>query len=153
MTNPPKNKKQKINNSKNPDCLFCKIVQEKESSNKIYEDDQVLAFLDIYPQAEGHTLVIPKRHSVNLLDAPNEDICAVIKIVKKLAQEYQTALKAKGFVVKVHNGEIANQIIPHLHAHLIPVYKDADKNKTVGRASQKKLEATAQTITSHLQSK
>lgn len=153
MPNNPKPKKQQKNNLKNPDCLFCKIVQGLAPSHQVYENDQVLAFLDIYPKAEGHTLVIPKKHSVNLFDAPDEDVSAVMKVVKKLAKGYQTALDAEGFVVRINNGEIANQIIPHLHVHLIPVYQDAHKNKTVGEASQDKLRATAQTITSHLQSK
>lgn len=134
------------------DCLFCKIVQGEESCHKIFEDDRVFAFLDIYPKAKGHTLIIPKSHSVNLLDAPKTDICEVMKTAQDLANKYQKILGADGFVVKIHNNEIANQIIPHFHVHLIPVYKDSNKNSLKGRASQKQLEAAAETITSHLHS-
>ncbi len=133
------------------DCLFCKIIQGEEPGHKILETDQVYAFLDIYPKAKGHTLIIPKDHSVNLLDAPEEDICAVMKTTKKLANKYQEILGADGFIVKIHNNEIANQIIPHFHVHLIPAYKKSDKTSFKERASQEQLKAVAKTITSHLQ--
>lgn len=138
----------KNHNSKD-DCLFCKIVQGKEPSHKVFENEQVYAFLDIYPKSEGHTLVIPKNHSVNLLDAPAADICAVMEVVKKLANEYQESLGAAGFKVFINNGRIANQIIPHLHAHLLPIYEDKTKNKSQGEVSQEQLESIAKTITSH----
>jgi histidine triad (HIT) family protein len=137
-------------NSHKKDCLFCQIVQGKSPSYRIYETKQILAFLDIYPQAKGHTLIVPKTHSVNLLDTKDDLVCAAMSVAKKLAKEYRQILQAEGFIVTIHNGEIANQIIPHFHIHLIPVYENRSKDKAAASTQKKDLQAIAETITSQL---
>ncbi len=131
-------------------CLFCQIIQGESPSYRIYETEQILAFLDIYPQAKGHTLIVPKTHSVNLLDTKEDLICAAMSAAKKLAKQYRKILQAEGFVVKIHNGEIANQIIPHFHVHLIPVYESRSQDKAAASSQKKDLETIAKTITSQL---
>lgn len=102
------------------DCIFCKIVQGEIPSYKVYEDDLVLAFLDIAPVNPGHVLVIPKKHHANLEEITEETLCQIIKIVKKVGQSLKDKLKVPGYNVQVNNDPIAGQIINHLHFHVIP---------------------------------
>jgi histidine triad (HIT) family protein len=130
------------------DCLFCKIVAGSISSYKIYEDEKVYAFLDIYPQSLGHTLIIPKKHSKNILDIDVEDLVATNQVAQKLAKAYQTILGADGFVLKSHHNKIAGQEVDHFHLHLLPKYQDNSKNQD--SQNKKALEQLAQTIASQL---
>ena len=102
------------------DCVFCKIINGEIPANKIYEDDKVLAFLDINPVNPGHTLVIPKKHSENLIDTADEDLCAIIKAVKKIAPAIVKTVEAGGFNLGVNNGAAAGQLVNHLHFHIMP---------------------------------
>ena len=100
-------------------CVFCKIVSGALPSNKVYEDDIVLAFLDIKPVNMGHTLIIPKKHFESIHDLPEEIGSHVMKIAKKIS----TALKeigADGTNITINNGKDAGQIIFHFHIHIIP---------------------------------
>ncbi|MBD0156450.1 HIT domain-containing protein, partial [Acinetobacter baumannii] len=87
---------------------------------KLYEDDQVLAFMDIMPQADGHALVIPKTPAVTLLDLPPEAAAYTIQIVQKIAKAMETALNLDGIVLMQLSGAAAGQTVPHVHFHLIP---------------------------------
>lgn len=107
------------------DCIFCKIVGGEIPSHKIYEDDDVLAFLDINGKTTGHTLVIPKKHCVNILDADTENLSKVILAVKKVANHYVDDLKFTGFNLQVNNGQSAGQEVPHLHFHILPRGNDS----------------------------
>ncbi len=102
------------------DCIFCAIAAGEIPSCKIYEDELVLAYLDINPFSLGHTLVIPKAHSEGLLDTPDETLAAVIARVKKVAAHLKTALPADGFNILQNNGEAASQTVKHLHFHIVP---------------------------------
>jgi histidine triad (HIT) family protein len=102
------------------DCLFCKIVKNEIPSFKVYEDDDVLAFLDIAPVNPGHTLVIPKEHFANFEEIPEELLCKVILIVKKVGACIKTNLSSPGYNVSENNDPVAGQIIPHIHFHVIP---------------------------------
>lgn len=102
------------------DCLFCKIIAGEIPSHKVYEDDQVLAFLDINPVHPGHTLVVPKKHSESLLDTDDEILARLVAVSKKVAQAIMTGLDYPSFNLIVNNGKIAGQIIPHLHFHVVP---------------------------------
>jgi len=106
-----------------PDCIFCKIIAGEIPSTKIYEDEKVLAFLDINPINPGHTLVIPKTHSEDLLTASEDDLVAVIKAVKKIAPAVVRGVGAQGFNLGVNNGEAAGQIVNHLHFHIMPRFE------------------------------
>ena len=102
--------------------IFARILRGELPAIKVYEDDQVLAFMDIMPQAEGHALVIPKTQAVTLLDLQPEDAAYTIQIVQKVAQAIETALSAKGIVLMQLSGASAGQTVPHVHFHLIPTH-------------------------------
>ncbi|MBI4812011.1 HIT family protein [Candidatus Falkowbacteria bacterium] len=101
------------------DCIFCKIVKGELPSYKVYEDRHTLAFLDISPVNYGHTLVIPKKHYVNMEEIPEKELCEVIKTVKKIGKAVKEGLGAKGYNIGVNNDPVAGQIIPHLHFHIM----------------------------------
>ena len=100
--------------------IFARILRGELPAIKVYEDDQVLAFMDIMPQADGHALVIPKTPAVTLLDLPADAAAYTIQIVQKIARAIETALDAKGIVLMQLSGEAAGQTVPHVHFHLIP---------------------------------
>lgn len=104
----------------NDQNIFARILRGELPAIKVYEDEQVLAFMDIMPQAEGHTLVIPKVAAETLLDLPADTAAYTIQIVQKIAQAIQTALDAKGIVLMQLSGAEAGQTVPHVHFHLIP---------------------------------
>ena len=99
--------------------IFARILRGELPAIKIYEDDQVLAFMDIMPQADGHALVIPKTPAISLLDLP-ADAAYTIQIVQKIAKAIETGLDAKGIVLMQLSGTAAGQTVPHVHFHLIP---------------------------------
>ncbi len=102
------------------DCIFCKIVQGELPCFKVYEDDRVLAFLDINPISMGHTLIIPKRHSKDLYEIPGEDLTALHLASKKIIKAISDALSPTGVACVQLNGKGANQVVLHYHLHLIP---------------------------------
>jgi histidine triad (HIT) family protein len=103
-----------------PDCIFCKIVNKEISCDLIYEDDKVLAFLDIKPASKGHALVIPKVHSQDILTAQDVDLQGVITRVKKIANGVLKAVGAAGFNLHVNTHPAAGQVVMHTHFHIIP---------------------------------
>ena len=100
--------------------IFARIIRNELPAIRVYEDDQVVAFMDIMPQAEGHTLVIPKTPAVTLLDLAPEAAAYTIQIVQKIAQAMEKALDIKGVVLMQLSGAAAGQTVPHVHFHLIP---------------------------------
>ncbi len=103
-------------------CVFCAIEAGEIPSFKIYEDDRVLAFLDINPFSKGHTLVIPKVHCEGLLDADEDVLAALVLRVKKVAGRLKAALGCDGFNILQNNGEAAGQTVRHIHFHIVPRY-------------------------------
>ncbi|MBI4779547.1 HIT family protein, partial [Candidatus Falkowbacteria bacterium] len=99
-------------------CIFCKIIAGEIPSYKVYEDDRILAILDINPVNPGHTLVVPKKHFVNIEEADEETLCQVIKTVKKVGFSLKNNLGAPGYNVQVNNDPVAGQAVPHLHFHI-----------------------------------
>lgn len=110
------------------DCIFCKIVAEEIPSYKVYEDEYVLAFLDIHPTNPGHTLVIPKAHHKDFLDTPAELQAKMIQVIGKIAPAIMKAVGAEAFNLGVNNGAVAGQIIFHTHFHIMPRFT-ADGHK------------------------
>jgi len=110
-------------------CIFCKIVEGELPSYKVYEDKDVLAFLDINPTKAGHTLVIPKKHYANMEEVSEDDLKKVIVAVKKVGQSFKNGLGVDSYNIVENNDPAAGQIIPHIHFHLIPRY-DNDKLKS-----------------------
>lgn len=103
------------------ECLFCKIIDGNIPSYKIYEDDNVYAFLDINPKGTGHTLVIPKKHTLDITTVDDNTIKEMFKVVKILKKRIADKLNPDGMTIAT-NTEIT-QDIKHFHIHLIPVYK------------------------------
>ena len=101
-------------------CIFCAIAEGEIPSFKVYEDDLVVAYLDINPFTKGHTLVIPKAHSQGLLETPDETLAAIIARVKKVAAHLKAALPCDGFNILQNNGAAAGQTVPHVHFHIVP---------------------------------
>ena len=103
-------------------CVFCAIAANEIPSFKVYEDDLVLAYLDINPFSKGHTLVIPKEHSSGLLDTSDETLAALVARVKKVASHLKATLPCDGFNILQNNGEAAGQTVMHIHFHIVPRY-------------------------------
>jgi histidine triad (HIT) family protein len=104
------------------DCVFCKIVNKDLPAEIIYEDEDVMAFLDISPVNKGHSLVIPKEHFENSLETPDDTLVKMIKVVKKVVIAVKDATNAEGINIGVNNGKAAGQMIFHTHWHVIPRY-------------------------------
>ena len=102
------------------DCLFCKIVAGEIPCSKVYEDEEVLAFLDLYPLAPGHTLVIPKSHTERTTDMTAAGMAAVGRVLPQVAKGVVAATGAEGFNILQANGACAGQVIFHVHVHVIP---------------------------------
>ncbi|WP_303973572.1 HIT family protein [Streptococcus merionis] len=108
------------------DCIFCNIVAGEIPSSKIYEDEHVLAFLDITQVTPGHTLVIPKSHVADIFDMDSEVASSVFARVPKIARQLKEKLGAKGLNIVNNNGEIAGQTVFHSHIHLLPRLEETD---------------------------
>ncbi|MFI8125318.1 HIT family protein [Acinetobacter sp. ABJ-A23_2] len=126
--------------------IFAKILRGELPAIKLYEDDQVLAFMDIMPQANGHALVIPKTPAVTLLDLPPEAAAYTIQIVQKIAQAMETALNLDGIVLMQLSGAAAGQTVPHVHFHLIPTNVHQLGKHAAQLGDQDKIKALAEKI-------
>ncbi len=102
------------------DCVFCGIVAGELPSYDLYEDDEVLAFLDVNPAAEGHALVIPKDHHERVTDLDAETTAAVFNAAREVAAAQEAALDPDGFNLFQTNGAAAGQEVFHAHVHVIP---------------------------------
>ncbi len=121
----------------NENCIFCKIVRGELPSSKVYENDEILAFLDIHPVNLGHTLVIPKKHFENIHETPEDTLVHMIKISKTLATAIKKARNADGINVIMNNDASAGQVIFHSHIHIIPRFKDDGFGVWVGKDKYK----------------
>ncbi|MCQ2444308.1 MAG: HIT family protein [Mailhella sp.] len=101
-------------------CIFCRIASGDIPCSKVYEDENVLAFLDLGPARPGHTLVIPKEHCSGLLDFPAEKGSALLAAIQKVAAAVVMTTGAEGFNLIQNNGAAAGQSVFHLHWHIIP---------------------------------
>ena len=108
------------------DCIFCKIVAGEIPAYKIYEDDDILAFLDITQTTKGHTLVIPKTHVRNVLAMTESQAANLFAKIPTIAAQLTTKLGASGLNILQNNEEIAGQTVFHAHIHLIPRYSSED---------------------------
>ena len=102
------------------DCIFCKIVNGEIPCNKIHENIDFLAFLDINPVAEGHTVIIPKKHFDTLLDVEKEYSLAFIKFLQDVGKVLIKKYVSNGFNIALNNGESAGQVVNHVHFHMLP---------------------------------
>ena len=102
------------------ECIFCKIIKGEIPSCKVYEDEHILAFLDIGPLSEGHCLVVPKDHYPRLDDCPGDVTAAIVGKIVPIAKAIIAATGAEGYNVLSNNGRCAGQLVEHVHFHIIP---------------------------------
>lgn len=133
------------------DCIFCKIIKGEIPSSKIYEDSDVLAFLDLFPVHKGHALVIPKEHHETLLDVPDELLKKLIVAVKKVMAAVKKGVNADGISLSMSNYKAAGQVVPHAHFHIMPRYEnDGLKLWPQGKYEEGEMEKTKQNIVKFL---
>jgi histidine triad (HIT) family protein len=106
--------------------IFARIVRGEIPCHKVYEDDDTLAFMDIMPQAEGHTLVIPKNAGEDIHSTPPESLAAAVRTTQKIARAVKKAFGPPGIMVAQLNGPAAGQSVFHLHFHVVPRYAGKD---------------------------
>lgn len=102
------------------DCLFCKIIAKQVPNYTVYEDADTLAFLDIFPHAKGHTVVIPKVHGATVFDLDDAVVVGLARAVKQTMARIEAVLHPDGFTVGWNHGEAGGQAVPHLHVHIMP---------------------------------
>ncbi len=104
----------------NNNCIFCKIVKGEIKTELVYEDDNFIAFLDIHPKAEGHTLIVSKKHFPTILDMPSSLGSELLDAIKNVSIDILKKGKAEGFNLIVNNGEAGGQVVNHMHLHILP---------------------------------
>ncbi|ODA68360.1 HIT-like protein [Methyloligella halotolerans] len=130
-----------------PDNIFAKMLKGEIPCHKIYEDENTLAFLDIMPRSEGHTLVIPKAETENLFDVSPDVLAKTMAVVQTLAPKIRDAAGADGVLIQQFNGAAAGQTVFHLHFHIVPRKEGVDLKPHAGdMADQDELAKTAETI-------
>lgn len=137
-----------------PGNIFAKILNGDMPSVGVFEDDIALAFMDVFPQVEGHTLVIPKNvQARNFLDMPSEAIGIYMERVQRVAQGVERALSPDGLIVTQFNGAAAGQTVFHLHFHILPRFEGQSlkSHASGGMASAEALEPIAQKIRQAIQ--
>ena len=107
-------------------CIFCKIINKEIPGHILFENEHVLAFLDISQTTKGHTLVIPKKHVVDVFSMTEEDMSHVFSVVPKIANALKTTFEADGMNIVNNNKPVAGQTVFHYHVHLIPRYSDEE---------------------------
>lgn len=114
-------------------CVFCKIAKWETPSQRVYEDDKYIAFLDINPVNFGHTLVIPREHYANFLETPDDVLAEMSALAKKIAPAILEAMSSPAFNVSFNVGSEAGQAVHHVHLHIIPRYADDGHKAWTGR--------------------
>lgn len=130
------------------DCIFCKIIEGDISGYKVYEDENVLAFLDANPVSEGHTLVVPKKHVETIHDA--EGMSYMWDAIVKVSNAVKKAFDAKGMNIDQNNGEVAGQEVDHMHFHITPRYTGEEISLEYDRSELEDGGSIAQKINSYL---
>jgi len=133
--------------------IFAKILRGEMPCAKVYEDDDTLVFMDVFPQSRGHVLIIPKNPSVNLLGVDSDDLEPLFKTVQAVAKAVNKAFKPDGIVMTQFNGASAGQTVFHTHVHIIPRYEDKSLGAhggTGAMADMDKLKALAEKISAEL---
>lgn len=111
------------------DCIFCKIVNGEIPSKKIYEDDKVIAILDVNPVVDGHTLIIPKKHVEDYTKLDKDLLIHIYDVANKLTKDIMSKLNSKGMTFTVNYGD--SQLVKHFHLHLLPDYQIKDKEMEI----------------------
>ncbi len=131
--------------------IFAKILRGELPCHKVYEDETALVMMDIFPQSRGHTLIIPKSASRNLLDADPASLSAVMPLVQRIAKAVRAATNADGIRLAQFNEAPAGQTVFHLHFHIIPVYDGAELGAHGGgKADDVELAALSKDVAAYL---
>jgi len=101
-------------------CIFCKIIRGEIPSWKLFENDHIIAFLDITPISKGHTLVVPKRHAPSFDDLKEEEIAQIGQAIQRIAPALLKSVNATAYNIGMNNGKDAGQVVDHAHVHIIP---------------------------------
>jgi histidine triad (HIT) family protein len=135
------------------ECVFCKIVARKLPAAIVYENDDYIAFMDKAPFSEGHTLVCPRKHGETIWDMAEPEIGGLFALSARLSRAVMKATNSDGFRFVQNNGEAANQVVAHVHVHVIPV-KLSNKGLWLDRKTfpLEELEITAQKIRKEIDS-
>ena len=112
---------------KDPNCIFCKIIERELPAKIVFENDLNLALLDISPISKGHTIIIPKSHYFTLEDIPDHELTETYRVVKKISMRIHQKLQINGYNILQNNFAAAGQVINHFHVHIIPRSFDDDK--------------------------
>ena len=110
------------------DCIFCKIIKGEIPSVKVYEDDKFLVIISLGQTSKGHSLIIPKEHSTNILEMNTKLGCEMLELIQKIGKACIDGLDAEGFNIGVNTNSAAGQVIMHTHIHIIPRYNDDGLN-------------------------
>ncbi|WP_290616859.1 MULTISPECIES: HIT family protein [unclassified Arsukibacterium] len=132
------------------DNIFAKILRGDIPCFKVFEDEHTLAFMDIMPQAEGHTLVIPKFAAETILDIPADQLIHTMTTVQKVVSALKSTLGVDGVILMQLNGSAAGQSVPHLHFHLIPTHLSNLKRHGSEQGDMDKIKALAEKISAAL---
>lgn len=103
------------------DCVFCRIIRKELPANVVYEDNEVIAFLSNRPVNEGHTLVVPKKHYIDIYDIPEDEAANLFRITKRIAHGVKDTMVPAGIRIVQNNGTAAGQVVFHIHVHIIPL--------------------------------
>ena len=122
--------------------IFAKILRGEIPSHKVYEDDHTIAFMDVMPQGTGHTLVLTKAPSRNLLDADPATLARLMETVQKIARAVKAAFEADGVMIVQYNEAPAGQTVFHLHVHVIPRFADVPLKPHTGKMADPQVLAT-----------
>jgi len=133
------------------ECLFCNIAKKKISSDIVYENDHVFAFLDIQPIAPGHTVVIPKFHAKTILEIPDNELEPFFVAVKHITSLLEKTFSPEGFTIGINHKEAAGQAVEHFHLHIIPRWKN-DGGGSIHNVVKNKPKETNKEILEKIQS-
>ncbi|GBE55354.1 MAG TPA: HIT family protein [Euryarchaeota archaeon] len=135
------------------DCIFCRIVKGEIPCHMVYEDRYIIAFLDINPMTEGHTLVVSKEHIESFSDTSSYIATNIAESSVKIAGALKKALKPEGFNYFINEGKVAGQLVMHLHMHVVPRYGDDDVKFEAGskvELDEEEMKAIAERISKEI---
>jgi histidine triad (HIT) family protein len=129
------------------DCIFCKVITKEVPGHFVYEDDSVVAFLDIFGSTEGHTMVVPRKHGYSIFDYSEEELGEVMGVVKKVAKKIKKVYNSDAITIGINHEE--KKGVPHLHVHLIPRF-ESDGGAVVQSLTKREIKRPMEEIAKEL---
>ncbi|MEK7094071.1 MAG: HIT family protein [Patescibacteria group bacterium] len=134
-------------------CLFCRIVGGEIPAERVYEDDKAVAFLDIFPRAPGHVVIVPRYHAPLLINLPTSEVPGLFFATQRVAQALDKSLGAPGLTIGINQGRVSGQEVDHLHIHLLPRFENDGGGaiqSVVNNPPRESLSEISQKIKSHI---